>query len=257
MWASIGGIAYHACVREFEQDAFEMDPRCVGGDDEKWEARATTYADKFAKHFADATAEETLKSDVPMKDWYVNSAKEDRDWWLTNGPGMVHRYIMAQRNRECVLATVDGAPALEIEISINIDGVDVKGYIDRIMYYPETKQLIIEDDKTGARWPQDRIQLDTYAEWAILNADAFGVSVKSVWSRYWHARNGEHILSKEFNPGAAYALAYRYRQLDRADRAGIYPARPSNLCKACPVRSSCPVVESGNTDVFVDLTKAG
>jgi hypothetical protein len=248
MWAGVAGRAYHEVIRQAEL-SFREHGLPEGGAD--WDIVATVFADTFAKHFAEAIAEECLKYPVPMSEWYVNSAKEDREWWLANGPGMVYNYIMAQRDRDTVLATVDGAPALEVETTGDPNRA---GFIDRILYRPAQQQIIIDDDKTGSSWPQDSIQLKTYAAWADANRDAFGAPVRSIWYRYWHARKGEYILTREYTQDDERELTFRYDQLDRAYRAGIYPARPSNMCKACPVRSSCPVKAEGNADVYHQLT---
>lgn len=255
MWAGVGGTAYHACIRAFEEEHHKSPTmlRHISADDIASEA--TYYADRFAVRLAHAIADQVMASTVPMSAWYAaDNGKENRDWWLEQGPQMVHRYITAQRGRTTQPLTLpDGRPALEIEAEMTLGAVPVHGFIDRIMWEPASGKIIVEDDKAGARWPQDHAQIDFYGWWVrevLVPSLPWADKVREVWVRYWAARKGEYILVAQVGKRTSLqSLAYRYAQLDQLDRSGVYLPQPSSMCKACPVRSSCPEGD-GTTDVY-------
>ncbi len=246
MWSSIGGTAYHEVIRRFEEAMFidyvahALYPGGDGTPDE-WEAVATHYADAFVKAFKEETARVALGTEYPVSQWYTTGKGEGRDWWLERGPALVHTYVMAQyRRKHFVIAMPDGSPALEVHAT----EPGWRGYIDRIEYYPESRKLVVTDDKTGSSWPADRQQIEKYGLWVLDNlVPLLGLDVSGgVHARFWSARKGEHILSYLIDPNELRPrLARRYDDMRRMHAAGIYPLRPSSLCKSCGVAPHCEI----------------
>lgn len=245
MWAGLGGAAAHACVREFEEAWFA---KRAAGDPFRasWDGVATFFSEKFRRHFTEAIAAEALETTYPMSQWYAGSKNEDRDWWLDNGPRMVYDYVMKQEGRTMhVLALPDGSPALEVHATMIIAGHPWQGYVDRIMYDPNARAIVIEDDKFGASWPQDKQQIDTYGHWAerillpmLPELDVSG----GVWARYYMGRSAQYIHHEKVRVRTPFSLIERrYYTLRLLNVAKLYQIKPSNMCKACSVFSGCEI----------------
>ena len=71
--------------------------------------------------------------------------KEDKSWWLAEGPTMVHNYYNWRQNNPNldIWYAPDNTPAIELGIMVNLPGnVTLKSYIDRVFV----------DREWGRRW---------------------------------------------------------------------------------------------------------
>jgi len=106
----------------------------------------------------------------------ANPNKEDGDWWQANGLSMVNNWVSfrnAEHNLE-LWVTPQGVPAIELVFNMNLDGVMVKGALDRMMVLPNG-DLVVLDIKSGARMPSSDFQLGIYA---VAMEGVFGIRPK-------------------------------------------------------------------------------
>lgn len=237
-WWNIGGNAFHETVRWWE---FEHAEGTTHSPDET--------ARKFELAFSDELAKVVLAnagSNIgPSQYRAANRGTEDRDWWRDHGPTMAADYVTGQVGRETdVLRLSPDVLALELGFTVNIGGIDVTGFIDQALIVPSTGAVIVRDHKTGSRIPDDPLQLQIYA---IALRRVFGVD-RPIWANYWRARRTTKREPGETKPvlididDVEPIVAWRVREMDRAERAGVYPARPSSFCGSCGVRGLCPVM---------------
>jgi len=118
--------------------------------------------------------------------------KEDSSWWMENGPKFVESWINFRNDSGWQIAVVNGTPAIEIGITVELGGVPVQMHIDRVMAMPNEDggavtrdNFAIVDLKTGANPPKSDLQLAFYAA-GMEKALGF----RPRWGGYWMARQG-------------------------------------------------------------------
>ncbi len=194
--------------------------------------------DLFHEHF-ETELLETIEDHPDINQWSVaGKAKkqpEDVTWWRANGEQMVRNYAkwrVASGWRPW--RTPDGDLAVELDISIDVNGIPLKMYVDQVMVSHPGKQLVIVDLKTGQRTPESDLQLGVY-RLGILRK--YGIDVKL--GAYWMARKGElsevHNLER-LRPELLETWFTRFRQ---ATNEGIFIPHPTFLCRACAMRDYC------------------
>ena len=165
--------------------------------------------------------------------------KKDEEWARHYGPIMVQNWIdwRSKNNyRIALFDTADGktAPGIELKVSHPLGGYPYVGYIDRILVDGNGEMLVV-DLKTGNP-PQSTTQLKAYA----AQLRAAGVPV--VKAAYWMGMDGDVL---DWVPMTTRNDAYVETWLNNVGRgleAGIFPASPGMMCKACPVREYCSAV---------------
>lgn len=226
-WWNIGGTAGHATLEEYERKRLEgelMSPE---------DAR-----DRFHAHFSSLVGE--LSTEYPDKSTWLkaNRDTEDEDFWWMYGPEVIREYILleSERNWETFVFP-DGTPGIEWPFSLNVDGIEVQGRIDHVIYYPQTEDIVVRDFKFGRFTPSDTFQLGVYAH-AIRQH--FGIEPE--WADYFMVRKtkaGFAIHPLELHPWED--IVYRTHGMDRLERVGVYLPRPSFLCGTCSHAPHCPV----------------
>ncbi len=109
--------------------------------------------------------------------------KEDASWWLDNGPKMVDFWIQFRQDSGYQPYQLSGGEfAIETELNVEIGGVLMKGFLDRLMVSP-AGELIVVDIKTSSKPPVTYTQLGTYA---IMCEKTMGV--RPVKGAYFMAR---------------------------------------------------------------------
>lgn len=116
--------------------------------------------------------------------------KEDSKWWNDFGPGMVDTWIKWRDNSGWGILDMNPGPAIELGVEIELGGIRVQMYIDRVMFKPNPQgltndDLIIVDLKTGKFEPKSPMQLALYA--AGLEK-TYGWRPR--WGMYWMSRTG-------------------------------------------------------------------
>jgi RecB family exonuclease len=203
----------------------------------------------FRESFAEAEAKgagKTWKAGGRATKKFPN--KEDKTWWMAEGPTMVHNYYnwrMQNPNLE-VWRAPDGTPGIELDMNVTIVGnVIVKGKIDRVFQDKNTGQLIIVDLKTG-KPPASGLQLAVYR----LALDAqFGVSPD--YGAYWMARGGTLDKVWNLNEYPIKMVSRWLRDTKKAIDMGVFIPHTGILCDYCGVRKHCYAF--GNNEYIPDF----
>ena len=242
-WWNVAGTAFHETVREWETKS--------AGD---VIMSADAAAERFPHHLANAIADEVIARGIPLSEWRVSGRatqqypnKEDRTWWLDNGPEMVAKYVLAQQGRESeVLRLNDGETlALELGFLYRMDDLGelppLKGFIDQVLYFPRSDAVLIRDYKSGSRVPVDTLQLKVYR---LALESCFGITASKWWGDYWRARKGEATKGVDLTDRDKCEREVRYRLhvMDTAETLGLYAPNPSDMCGQCGVRPHCPAM---------------
>lgn len=240
-WALIGGKAVHAVINEIELIAYaglptvDIDPGPIW--DRAFQAEINAARESSASEPAT---------------WYVSGrGKENYDFWRVEGRAMVARWIALQtdaRRARTRIAKIADVPAVELEYRMKIGHpiggtpahVISHGFIDSVWIDLETHGLAIVDFKSGAKAPDDTVQLGEYA-WALV--DAFGVDPtrNPISAAYWLSRTGE--FTAPFNPLERHPreeISYRHVSATRQKQAGIFLPNQSNFCTSCGFAAQCP-----------------
>lgn len=203
----------------------------------------------FRESFAEAEAKgagKTWKAGGRATKKFPN--KEDKTWWMAEGPTMVHNYYnwrIQNPNLE-VWRAPDGTPGIELDMNVTIVGnVIVKGKIDRVFQDKNTGQLIIVDLKTG-KPPASGLQLAVYR----LALDAqFGVSPD--YGAYWMARGGTLDKVWNLNEYPIKMVSRWLRDTKKAIDMGVFIPHTGILCDYCGVRKHCYAF--GNNEYLPDF----
>lgn len=244
-WWNIGGKAVHATCEEYERQ------------DRSWFGTVVKLGDA-TKHFyrtmAILTTEEAASTSVPMDEWRCASAKrnpENAEWWYQHGPEMVEMFVelhapgtrQVGHGRKLEMLSPGevhdvSVPLVEWEFLLDVEGVNVKGYVDRIEM--DNGRLRPVDIKAGKNKPQGGgFQLAVYTEaverflGACSGAD------------YYMARTGEWVSYERDQLMSWDAIVARVHAMDKAEKEDIYVADVSMHCSWCSVNQFCVFYNPG------------
>lgn len=253
-WWNVGGTAFHETVREWETAATgDVTPS------------VDATAERFPHHLANAIADELLNDPLktPMSEWRVGGResqqypnKENRLWWLDKGPEMVAKYVTAQEGRGCEILRIgqqSEALALELGFLWHIDDLGelppLKGYIDQVLYFPDTDSILVRDYKSGSHTPTDTLQLKVYR---LALEQVYGITARKWWGDYWMARKGYATKGLDLTDSARCEAEVRYRlhSMHVAEELNLYPPNPTNMCSSCGVREHCPAMSDSPTALW-------
>ena len=109
--------------------------------------------------------------------------KKDYDWWLHFGPIFIQKWMDFKASKGWKIAIMpDEQLGIEVEFTVELDGIPVVGYIDRV-YTMADGSLIVIDLKTGMA-PTGSLQLLTYAAGLY---EKFGLTAE--WGMFWTPGN--------------------------------------------------------------------
>jgi putative RecB family exonuclease len=234
-WALVGGSAVHLCSERYDLHELGVPVDLL------------TFEEAFAQ-----ILEETKQATIlPESEWYVAGRKstkypnkEDKKWWLENGPAMYERWKAWRKVAPLdVWITPEGEPAIELGFELSIGGVPVKGYIDRIMEDRATHELLMLDIKSGSRTPRS----DQVGEYAFFFHHVLPLEKPIRWGSYWMARDGSLTPPVDLSRFYDGRVEYELQRVWKAAQAGAYgPAQPSNLCGSCAVKDACYSYSEGD-----------
>jgi len=127
-----------------------------------------------------------------------------------------------------------GELALELPYEIDLDGIVVKGYIDRVQWWPGQRRAAIEDLKTGNIEKWDRRQLGTYAYAAF---DIYGIEIP--YGRYWFTKTDQPSEWFEMSRYTKEYLSKIYADLDNIISNKLFLPNPGDHCQLCSVKPYC------------------
>lgn len=225
LWLA-GGSAVHEATEAYDLMAF-------AGMAEDFEAEDTWNA------FFDAQLAEAREREENERKWR-SSKTEPIEVWRKNGLEFVQSWIdWRERSPWQIWTAPDGFAAIELDVSGKLPGCDIeiKAYLDRVMWDPVLKKLVIVDLKTGKRPPKNAEQFGTYA--ALLTAK-YSVQVDlGVPFMNRRAGLGTPYDMAEYTPevvGEIFGTAWE--SIQGYVRDGSFPADTSD-CFLCDVKSSC------------------
>jgi CRISPR/Cas system-associated exonuclease Cas4 (RecB family) len=177
--------------------------------------------------------------------------KEDASWWLENGPKMVDYWVQfRQQSGYQVFLMPDGKPAIETELLKEVNGVKMRGYLDRLMVSPEG-ELTVVDIKTSAQEPKSNTQLGTYA---ILVEKAFGI--RPTKGAYWMARTGDLSIPADLSHYTESRLGTQVKSFKLAVENNIFIPNTGFMCGTCSVNHACYAVNGKDSHLYPELTES-
>lgn len=225
---------------------------------------AAWFAQGIAFHTVAETWEANFRQDPPgdMVDLFETEydrliaegmeREPDLGLWLTGGRVRASDDISRRRARgtEQVLAYLGYAlaspdrvwliggtePALEVEFSLDLDGVTVKGYIDQIIQW-STGQIGPRDLKTGSKRPHWPFQLGVYA---LAIEEMFGFLPQ--WGDYYMAKDSRPDPAVDLTAFTRSKVTRWFHDMDKAVNAGLFMPNPGDHCRTCGVSDFCSAV---------------
>lgn len=129
-------------------------------------------------------------------------------------------------------------PALEMHFVVDIGGVKVQGYIDRVDVLEEDNdalELRPVDYKSGSK-PGELIQLRTYA---LVLEQEYGANVRD--GAFLMSKDGKFKLHSLEEADSIDEVASQFVELDENIKAEKFDATPSpEVCGRCDVNFACP-----------------
>ena len=131
----------------------------------------------------------------------------------------------------------------ELDMLEDLDGITIRGILDRMDRDPEDGRLVIVDYKTG-KAPPERYALPAFFAlkiYALLIRNRTGETPKEVQLLYL---NGPTLYRHEIDDRQLDAMDSQLRALwtaiERAMARDTFPARPGRLCDWCSYKEICP-----------------
>jgi hypothetical protein len=228
-WAMIGGTAVHETTEHFDLlGDLSPDPAQV--------------REKFTEIFAQETQSQVdrYEGHFQPKDFHCSGRaskawpnKEDDAWWLENGPLFVHNWMNFHRTTPYTVTVIDDQPAIELHATVELGGLPVELYIDRVMMTPSGPVII--DLKSGANMPKDDMQLAIYSEGLHQQ---YGMQ-RPRWGQFFDCRKAVTSVAYDLDQWPKERLDHEFSQVRRMQEEGIFLANPSNLCSSCGVKEYC------------------
>lgn len=227
MWAGVAGKAIHTVTECHDWRELGLDRDVPSFDEE----------------FTRAIEGEERLSGVARAEWYASGRvsrewpnKQDERWWRHHGQGMCTAWVNFTANSPWRVAVLpDGQPAVELEFRVEVGGVPVVGYIDRIMEdVAKPDVLAVVDIKSSAREPKSDRQLGLYS---LAMRQVYGLDIR--WGFYFMVRTGATTAPVDLRRYWDGRLAHDFRAGWRAVEHGVFLPSPSDMCRACSVRRAC------------------
>ena len=222
---SVGGSAVH--------EATEFHDLLSFSDDERIFDLAGTWEMCFEDQLAKAIDKE------PNQNLWRRSGNDTVESWRVMGLNHVQAWIdWRQRSGWEIWTTPDGEPAIELDISGFLPGcpVEIKAYLDRIMFDPLFKKLWIVDLKTGKKAPASAAQFGVYR---ALIKEKYGVDIF----------DGLAFMNRAGTPGKPWdlteytpeAVGKVFGETWKQIQAGEFPATgiANRGCYLCDVSAAC------------------
>lgn len=233
--------------------------------DKVWQRPAAWLAQGTAVHAAAEAQERSARTLTLEEAKYVfrsvyteeiNTALEETpnlDYWFSSGPyrgpeDIERRFKVGQEQVEKYLAwgdrhpeeviwiAEDGTPGIELGFDIDLDGVQIRGFIDQVLALgsPRVDKGYVRDIKTGSM-PGDEFQLATYA---VALDIQYGLEVSR--GDYWMGRTGKATYAYDLTQWPRNRVADEFCEVDEMITGGQFEPDPEpSKCRFCAVASSC------------------
>lgn len=229
--ALIGGTAWHSTCDAIDEALWLGELMTQVEITECWDANFVAGCDE-----ARQTQPDESKWRVAGRATKDKPNKEDLAWWHLAGATFSCDYAkerLAEIDRGLdIWALPDGKPAIEVNFTIEVGGMLIRGAIDRVM--SDGVSLMIRDHKTSQREPDDSSQLGIY-RLAVMRL--FGEAPE--WGDYFMARKGQASAPTPLGHYTEGLIEREYGFFAKAKQLGIYPANPGSSCISCDVKDAC------------------
>lgn len=205
----------------------------------------------FAEAFQAEIDEMVEKTGTPESEFRAGGrksaqwpGKENKDWWLFEGPQMVQRWRRFTDSVPWDLHEVPAPgwamdkamrPAIELELDIQVPNGTIKAFLDRAFRMRSTGELVVVDLKSGNE-PASPDQLGLYK---VGLEQAFGEPVR--WGFYWMARTGVTSEPFDLSEFTQERIDWEFETFRLARDNGLYLPNPGKQCGYCSLRPYCYV----------------
>lgn len=206
--------------------------------DETWEKSGRTMTleevqDVFRTAYAEETAKYTDKT-PNFQHWSWSgpyNGEKDIERRYNLGLEQTARYVEYYTNQaphEVPWVTPQGELAVEIGFEVDLDGVEVRGFIDMVL------EDRVRDNKSG-KMPGDDFQLATYK---IGLKKKYGKEINV--GDYFMGRTGRPTVAYKLGAWTEERVTEEYHKLDENIRAERFDPDPEpDKCKMCSVNHAC------------------
>ncbi|WP_158516402.1 PD-(D/E)XK nuclease family protein [Kitasatospora sp. MBT66] len=221
---TLQGLAVHETVEAWERSGRALDGRAL----------RQIYNDTWQKHYA-----RMLRDEPDVNRWLTGNIRvkgeTDVQRRFDRGYDQVDFYISDALSAEwAIWETPDYDPAIELPFAIDLDGVEVIGYIDQIREWPDGS-LEIVDVKTGSKTPDWDLQLGMY-RLAIIEAYELAGPVSG---SFFMLKDGKYVPAKNLEAYTRDRLTAWFKSLDRGVESQVYLPNPGSQCRICSVWKYC------------------
>ncbi|ATN89408.1 Cas4 exonuclease [Mycobacterium phage ILeeKay] len=181
----------------------------------------------------------------------INEATEETPnlgWWFASGPyrgadDIERRWGIGLQQVDKTLDwidnhpslevwhTPDGTPGIELAIEFELDGIEIRGYIDAVLVLDG--EVLVVDWKTGLK-PGDDFQLAVYA---LALKQLYGVEITR--GVYFMAKTGKPTYPYDLTDWTREKVSARFHEMERKLEAGDFAPKPGASCARCDVALSC------------------
>lgn len=246
-WAALGGSALHAASEDWDRLLLETgeantDPSALAG--------------MFGMSFDIEIQKTKDHTPYPMEEWHRSGRqsakngpaggpnKKDEAWWREYGPLMLASWVnwrltsgweiafiqsTAANTPDGAVVVESGILGIEVPFEVEMGGVPVKGYIDRV--FERDGEFLVVDLKSG-REPDYTSQLGTYRVGMMRQ---YGIDPR--WGAYWLGGTG---LSTSFTDlrerWPEERVDRRFATARRRQLAGEFDCSGCWICKQGGIR---------------------
>lgn len=223
-WWFLGGSAFHLATEALDR----------GELDSPVEAWTAAWAHTLESELEGVDRSQIRAGGRVSKAW---PNKEDEAWWATNGAEMVEKYqAWRVANPQLVLFDAPAGPAVEVPVQLELGGVLVKGYVDRV-FVDEDGQVLVVDLKTGNHKPASSLQLGVYA----LGVER-ALGVRPIVGSYYMARKAELSDQSSLLHYTPELLGQWFSRARDTIEHQLFIPHVTSLCGTCSVRDYCAAV---------------
>jgi hypothetical protein len=207
----IGGKAVHTATEVYDRFGGDLD---------------SIWNDEWTKHL-----DQVQKDGYSIDEIKINIGNEDVSWWYENGRKMLDRHVRFSTENS-VLILPDGTPAIELDLSCEVNGVEVKMYADRLTTSLVSGQVSVTDIKTGRKSPTNPLQLAFY-RYGVKKK--YGIDLPT--GQYWMVRTGK-IVEKPLEVFTEAIIEGLVEKFDHARKALAFVPNLGS-CTWCSYKEKC------------------
>jgi putative RecB family exonuclease len=217
------GSAVHEAAEAYERSGRTM----------TLEAMQDVFRESYSRHI-----EQACEVTPNFEFWFKSGpygGELDIERRYSIGLDQCEKYIRWYENhpQEVIWIAPDGTPGIELGFDIDLDGVQVRGFIDAVIDTPEG--LVVRDNKTGNS-PGDDFQLGVYG---VALAESFGIAPPTVGD-FWMGKSGKPTVPYRIGEWTRERVSEAFGKLEENIQAERFDPDPDpKKCAFCDVNWAC------------------